>query len=140
MRIYSVHIRRGGLDPDRDIVLVKEGFSWPAALFAPLWALWRGLWASAVVILLSIGGVIALTTGLGMGSITAGWVLIGFMVVTGFLANDLCRGSLARRGFVLLDIVAAPNRDGAEHRFFDRNPAIATDVANEVGAVGTLHT
>ena len=30
MRLYSVHLRRHGLDPDRDIVLVKEGFSWPA--------------------------------------------------------------------------------------------------------------
>ena len=136
MRIYSVHIRRGGLDPDRDIVLVKEGFSWSAALFAPAWALWRGLWASAAVMLLSLGGLIALATGLGGAGMAMGWVLVGFSSVVGFLANDLYRGSLERRGFVLQDIVAAPNRDGAEYRFFDRNPAIAADVAGAAGVVG----
>ncbi|MBI2584926.1 MAG: DUF2628 domain-containing protein, partial [Rhodospirillales bacterium] len=34
MRLYSVHLRRHGLDPDRDLVLVKEGFSWPAFLLS----------------------------------------------------------------------------------------------------------
>ena len=47
MRLYSVHLRRHGLDPDRDIVLVKEGFSWPALLFSFLWALRHQLWLAA---------------------------------------------------------------------------------------------
>ena len=40
MRVYSVHIRRHGLDYDRDIAVVKEGFSWPALCFGALWALY----------------------------------------------------------------------------------------------------
>ncbi|MBI4365233.1 MAG: DUF2628 domain-containing protein, partial [Deltaproteobacteria bacterium] len=50
MRLYSVHLRRHGLDPDRDLVLVKEGFSWPAFLLSFLWALWQRLWLAAAVI------------------------------------------------------------------------------------------
>ena len=35
----SFHIRHSGLDPDRDVVLVKEGFSWPAFFFSGFWGL-----------------------------------------------------------------------------------------------------
>ncbi len=129
MRIYSVHIRRGGLDPERDIVLVKEGFSWPAALFVPVWAAWHGLWAAAAIMLVSMSGLMAVATGLGVGSGSEGLLLAGTATVIGFLANDLFRASLEWRGFVMLDIVAAPNREAAEFRFFDRNPALAADIA-----------
>jgi len=135
MRIYSAHIRRGGLDPERDIVLVKEGFSWPAALFAPAWALWHGLWVPAAIMFVSIGGLMAAAKGFGIGSDAAGLLLAGAATVIGFLANDLCRASLERRGFVMHDIVAAPSRESAEYRFFDRNPALAADIAASVGTV-----
>ena len=54
MRLYSVHLRRHGLDPDRDSVLGKEGFSWPALLFSFLWALRHRLWLAAVAIFLAV--------------------------------------------------------------------------------------
>ena len=137
MRIYSVHIRRGGLDPERDIVLVKEGFSWPAALFSPVWGLWYGLWVPAGVMALAIGGLMAAAAGLGLGPDATGLLWSGLAVVIGYLANDLRCASLERRGFVLHDIVAAPNRETAEHRFFDRHPALAADVADMAGVAST---
>lgn len=129
MRIYSVHIRRGGLDPERDIVLVREGFSWPAALFAPFWALWCGLWIPAIALVLAIGGLMAISGALGASGVFTGIVLAGVAAVTGYIANDLYRANLERRGFVFQDIVAAQDRDSAEHRFFDRNPSLAAGIA-----------
>jgi len=128
MRIYSVHIRRDGLDPDRDIVLVKEGFSWPAALFAPLWALWSELWIVATGMVLFIAGGAAIVVSLGFGSVASTWLSVGLAVLVGFLANDLLRDALERRGFVLRDVVVAANKDSAAFRFFDRNPELASIV------------
>ena len=51
MNTYTVHLRRHGLDPERDVVLVKEGFSWPAFFLSFLWALWHQLWLAAALIL-----------------------------------------------------------------------------------------
>jgi len=128
MRIYSVHIRRDGLDPDRDIALVKEGFSWPAALFAPFWALCRGLWAVAAALILLFVGVAIIVSLLDLGDFTSFCLFAGPAAVVGFVANDLVRTALARRGFVMRDIVAATDRDSAAFRFFDRNPELANAV------------
>ena len=133
MRIYSVHIRRGGLDLERDVVLVKEGFSWPAAIFGTTWALWYGLWGTAAAMFLLEGGLFAAARGFGIGWGSAVFLMVGTVTVIGFVANDLYRASLERRGFVLRDTVAAPNRETAEHRFFDRTPALATEMADSVG-------
>ncbi len=134
MRIYSVHIRRDGLNPDRDIVLVKEGFSWPAALFAPLWALWNELWIVAAWMLLFIAGAAAIVVSLGLGGVATAWLSVGLAVMAGFLANDLMRVALERRGFVLRDVVVAANKDSAAFRFFDRNPELASIVMGTEGA------
>ena len=128
MRIYSLHIRRDGLDPDHDIVLVKEGFSWPAALFAPLWALWCGLWAVAAGMILLIAGAVAVIALLGLGAGVAAWLAAGLATMAGFFANDLMRATLARRGFALCEIVVAANKENALFRVFDRDPRLAADV------------
>lgn len=128
MRIYSVHIRRDGLDPDADIVLVKEGFSWPAALFMPLWALWRGLWFVAVGMILIIAAIMAVSAFNGFGETASSWLFLGASVISGYIANDLVRGSLERRDFGLCDIVAASNSDSAAFRFFDRQPELTARV------------
>jgi hypothetical protein len=56
MRVYTVHIhpRRRDADGlgDRDVVLVKEGFCWPALFFSVIWAIWKGLWLVALLFLL----------------------------------------------------------------------------------------
>jgi hypothetical protein len=45
MRVYTVHIDPLSVAPDGDAVLVPEGFSWWAALFTVLWALYHGYMA-----------------------------------------------------------------------------------------------
>lgn len=122
MRIYTVHLRREGLDPDRDIVLVKEGFNWPALLFSLLWALWHGLWLVALGLVLA--EVILGTTMrfLGAGPWIETAIFTGVAMIFAFIANDLRRWTLRRRGFVQAGVIAGRNRDAAEVRLFDRNP------------------
>ena len=128
MRHYTVHLRRHGLDPDRDLVLVKEGFSWPAFFFSVLWALWHRLWLVAGIFFL---------VQLAMSLILAVWVpdpvaaitmSVGTALILAYAANDLWRWALERLGFVETAVVAADDRDGAERRFLDGEPALAVDL------------
>jgi len=128
MRHYTVHLRRHGLDPDRDLVLVKEGFSWPAFFFSVLWALWHRLWLVAGIFFL---------VQLAMSLILAVWMLdpvaaiamsVGTALILAYAANDLWRWALERLGFVETAVVAADDRDGAERRFLDGDPALAVDL------------
>jgi len=128
MRHYTVHLRRHGLDPDRDLVLVKEGFSWPAFFFSVLWALWHRLWLVAGIFFL---------VQLAMSLILAVWMpdpvaaiamSVGTALILAYAANDLWRWALERLGFVETAVVAADDRDGAERRFLDGDPALAVDL------------
>jgi hypothetical protein len=129
MRVYTVHLRRQGLDPDRDIMLVKEGFCWPALLFSVLWALWCRLWWVAAgfwVIEVALSGAVAL---LGLDPLSEVAISVGFAAIVGFVANDLKRWTLRRQGFVEVAVVIADGRDAAERRFYDHNPQLAAELA-----------
>ncbi len=129
MRVYTVHLRRQGLDPDRDTMLVKEGFSWPALLFSVLWALWCRLWWVALGLLalqVALGGAVAL---LGLDPLSEAAISLGFAVIVGLVANDLKRWTLRRQGFVEVAVVIASDRDAAERRFYDHNPQLAAELA-----------
>ena len=43
MLLYTLHERPVTGGEDRDVVLVKEGFCWPAFALPPLWGLYRRL-------------------------------------------------------------------------------------------------
>ena len=126
MRIYSVHIQRTGhnkgRDPDRGLVLVKEGFSWPAFLFSGLWALWHRMWLWATIIIAANVALNLVLQHLGGDSVTQGIISFGIAVIIGMIANDLRRRSLAYKDYREFGVVAADNLPAAECRFFDKNP------------------
>jgi hypothetical protein len=125
MNLYTVHLRRYGLDPVRDMVLVREKFSWPAFFFGWLWALWHRLWLPALAIFLAelaVGAGMALA---GADDVSAAAVAVGLRTVVGFVGNDLRRWSLGRRNFVAMGVVAAHDVESAEHRFLAAAPSVA---------------
>ena len=125
MRVYTVHTKGDVVDPDRDLAVVKEGFSWPAFFFSFLWALWHRMWLVALGLL---GVEIAAGLGagaLGLSAAGQGVLTLGFAVVIGFVANDFRRGWLARKGFSLAGVAAAEGRDAALRRFLDSRPALS---------------
>ncbi len=122
MRLYTVHCRQGSREPDREAVLVKEGFCWPAFLFAPLWAAWRRLW---LVLALVLAAALILEIGIDMSGadpLTAMAGGLGLSAYIGFSANDWRRASLRRRGYRLEGLAAASDEDAAMRRFFDLHP------------------
>ena len=128
MRLYTVHLRRHGLDPDRDLAAVKEGFCWPAFFFSILWALWNGLWLVGLVLLAAqavVGGAVAL---LGLDPLSQAAVSLGLALIIGMLANDLRRWTLSRRGFDEAAVVAGGDADAALGRFLEDAPELAADL------------
>ena len=128
MRVFTVHMRRPALDPARDVVLVKEGFSWPAFAFSVLWALWCRLWLVALglfAVEVVVNGAMAL---LAADVWTRTALSLGLMVMVGLVGNDLKRWTLFRRGYLHMGVVTGADMVAAEQRFWDQRPRLAADL------------
>jgi hypothetical protein len=115
--IYTVHTNSWSASPDGDAILIKEGFCIPAFLFGPLWALWHGMWRTAIVLLilsLSVSGaalVASLTDAAGLA------LSLGLQAATGLWARDWRRYVLARRSVLERGAISARHLRDAEQRY-----------------------
>lgn len=132
MRVYTVHLRRHGLDAERDLVLVKEGFSWPAFIAGVLWALWHRLWLFALLLVVAAGGINGIAYLTGADSFAGGVLSFALAVAAGWIGNDMRRRVLEKKGFAFVGVVTAGNDDDAVRRFLDGDPI----AARQIGVVG----
>jgi Protein of unknown function (DUF2628) len=132
MRVYTVHIHPRGRDSgglgDRDIVLVKEGFCWPALFFSVIWAIWNGLWIVALLFLLLQGALSFFFDVFLVGAPAQVALSVVLAIAIGFFANDLRRWALSRRGFRNAAVVAERGLVAAERRFFENSPGLTADL------------
>jgi len=115
VRFWTAHTR-SGTSP----VLVREGFSWGAFLFGPLWLAGHRAWIAAALTLAA--GVLIVV--LAKGAIAAA-LLAALTVLLGVSGNDLRRWSLDHRGYLLSEVVAARSEIEALGRLLDRRPDLA---------------
>ena len=119
MRVYTVHACSNGSE-QRDLILVKEGFCWPACLFDVFWALYHRAWQMFLILI----AVLCVFEGLGHWKVVSGPVLflaiVGWRILVGFHANDWRRSLLERRGFNTLSVVTGADSVSALQRFLDR--------------------
>ena len=128
MRVYTVHIHPRRRDMDRDIVLIKEGFCWPALFFSVLWAIWNGLWLVALLFLL-LEAALSLVFDLFLfGPLSQAILSVLLAIAIGLTANDLRRWTLSRRGYRGEGAVVERNLVSAERRFFENNPGLAAEL------------
>ena len=125
MRIYTVHRRPYWQAPeteagDAPVTLVREGFSWFAALLPPVWALWHRQWLAAIALVAAVAVLLNFgATLLGPGGLLASIVGAGLLLWFGCEANDIRRWSMRRAGWHDDGIVCARSRDEAEWRYHD---------------------
>ena len=112
MRFWTAHVRAGGVP-----VLVREGFSWGALLFGPVWLLAHRAWIAAAVDL-ALGVLAIALTGGG----TAAAIVVALAIGQGLLGNDLVRWSLDLRGYTLAHVIAARDEAGAAGRLLQGRP------------------
>ncbi|MFH5923169.1 DUF2628 domain-containing protein [Roseomonas xinghualingensis] len=119
MRVFTIHAKGGEKPRTR---LVREGFSFWAFLFGPLWLLWRGLWLALLGYLVVM---------VAIAFIPDPWetfVGLALQVLFGFHARDLERWTLRRRGFASQGVVAAHDEDEAALRVMRARPWLARGV------------
>ena len=115
MRFWTAHIRAGAAP-----VLVREGFSWGALLFGPLWLAVHRAWIAAVLALAASVLIVVLAK-----ADVAAALLATLMVLLGLSGHDLRRWSLDYRGFLLAQVVVARDEVDALARLLDRRPDLA---------------
>jgi hypothetical protein len=101
-------------------VLVREGFSWGALIFGPLWLAVHNAWVPAALVLATAILIVALAS-----DPTQSALLLALGLWLGFSGNDLRRWSLRLRGFVLQEIVSARNETEALGLVLERRPDLA---------------
>jgi hypothetical protein len=112
MKIWTAHAK-----PRVEPLLVREGFSFGALLFGPVWlAARRAWWPAGAALLLTI---LILFLSTPPASIV---LLLGLMLILGLSCNDLVRWSIRRRGYVETNVVAGQNEDEARFRLLTARP------------------
>ncbi len=114
MRFWTAHLK-GDAEP----VLVREGFSVWAMIFGPFWLAFHRAWIPAVL-LLAAGVLASLLPGPldAIAPFALAWA-------AGLFGRDMVRWSLARRGWLLAHVVAAPDEEAALARLLAARPELA---------------
>jgi hypothetical protein len=120
MRTYTVHEPPSPpadrIDRAEKLVFIKEGFSWIAAFFGPLWMLAHKLWWALLAYVLLSGSLQLFTKATGVDTAL---VMFAVNLLVGFEADTLRRWALDRKGWRMLGTVSGRNTEEAERRFFD---------------------
>ena len=96
MKIWTVHEK-----PNASPVLVREGLSFGALFFGPVWLAAQCAWLPA-----SAMGLLTVLVLLLTGSPASIVLIFGLALFAGFCGQDLVRWSVTRRGFVKTTLVA----------------------------------
>jgi hypothetical protein len=123
MRIYTVHEppekrrekRRG---PDR-FLFVRDGFHFWALVSAPLWLIWHSLWLGFIGYVILAAALTLALRALGVPEQAAVLIYLLLGILVALEAPSLRRWKLRRKGWRTLGVVAAPDYEAAERRFFD---------------------
>ena len=123
MRVYTVHEAKDPpsdrLDRAEALRFVRDGFSWGAAIFAPLWLLLRGFWLTLIIYLVGATGLAIGLQALGIRDEIQTLIFLAFHVLIGFEADTIERWTLKRRGWEMIGTVSGRDVIECERRFFD---------------------
>jgi hypothetical protein len=122
MKIFTVHepasLEGRGEAAARRIAFVKEGFSWPAFLIAPVWLVYHRMWLTLLGFLAAGVGLAGLERWLAPGSSLSATIEFALLLLFALEANNLRRWELQRRGYRMRTIVSGRDREECERKFF----------------------
>ena len=123
MAVYTVHqppVKKYEASPDPErFAFVRDGFSFWAFLFGPLWMLRHRMW---LVVIGYIVLVVVLELGLrAVGASGSAKFIAGllFAILIGMEAGTLRRFTLGRRRWKNIGLIVGDDREAAERRFYD---------------------
>ncbi|MDZ4381045.1 MAG: DUF2628 domain-containing protein [Parvibaculum sp.] len=119
MRIYTVHELPGAPLDGAGLVLVKEGFSFPAFLLSWVWLAFNRLWI-ALALWIGLTAVVSFLAERLLGVEAAAVCSLALQLLLGFEGNDIRRWTLARKGYREIGISGGSSLEEAERRFFEK--------------------
>ena len=99
-----------------DAVLLRDGFSWLAFFFSPLWLLWHRLWIEALLAFVVLGLLSALGEAAGFG-IAGSMLTLLVSLFVGLEGQGLRLAALRRRGWREIGVVEAQGLADGELRY-----------------------
>ena len=130
-RLYSVHVDPCAPRPYETAEFVAEGFNFWAFVFGAMWALYQRLWILGFILICLNVALAGMAKHYGFSPASIYVLQMGIQIMVGFQANDSRRIALARKGYIVADMVAAHTLLHAEQRFYDRYlPSAAPDTAS----------
>jgi hypothetical protein len=115
VRFWTAHLRG-----DDEPVLVREGFSWGALFFGPLWLAAHRAWIPAAVSLAAWVLIVVLVPE-PVGPLA----LIALAFLLGLSGHDLRRWSIRHRGYLLAHVLAGRTEADALARLLTARPELA---------------
>lgn len=121
---YTVHEPpENSFDPVEradSLVFVKDGLSWAAFLFAPIWLLAKSYWI-ALLIYLAVATVVVVGLSLFQANPTwNGLAYLALNLIVALEADSISRWSLERKGYHIIGTVSGASTRDCERRFFEQ--------------------
>lgn len=107
------------VDRAESLVFVKDGFSWAAALLAPVWLIAYRLWWPLLGFVLLSGAFEVIKRFSGIDTRWTGLAVLALNLLVGFEGDTLRRWALERRGWRMLGAVTGRSAAECERRFFE---------------------
>jgi hypothetical protein len=102
------------------IVFLRDGFSFWAFLFGPLWFIWKRAWLPAILWSLVLAALAGLGYLLKIPADAMSFAAFAAALYLGFEGWRLLAWSLQRRGYVESDVVIGESEEEAELVYFER--------------------
>lgn len=112
MNIYSVYADSS--KKDKELILIKQGFSFIAGFFNFFWAIYHKMWSIAIFLL-----VISFFFS-SSASYIAYCFNLAILFIFGFFASEIQEYYAIKEGYNLSDIILATSEEEAEVKYFER--------------------
>jgi len=100
-------------------VFVRDGFSWTAALLAPLWMLFNRMWLLLILYLVLVAGLNFAMAAAEIGPQWSTIAMIALHLAIGFEAGTLRHWAMHRRRWRVVGSVVGHSRLECERQFFE---------------------
>ena len=121
MSVYTVHVQSADASA-ANARFIRDGFSWAALIFGPLWLLAHRLWLAFLMYSLVMTLTAALAQALGLNNGLAMLLSELISVYVALEAHRFWQYRLENHGWPMVDIVTAANLEAAERIFYSRWP------------------
>lgn len=141
MHVYTVHEQpyppADRIDRAEALKFVRDGFSWGALLFGPLWLIAKARWSELAIYIAAIAIIIGLAKMFGGGQNALSLAILALNAILAFEASALERLTLDRAGWQEIGTVSGRDAAECERRFFETwlpNQPIISNLAHTTSA------